>query len=104
MPLPKIQAARDLDDRALADRIAAVKRELFELRMKQATRQPVKPHEFKHARHELAQLLTVERERQQPAPEPAPAVEAEPAPEPAPDPEPEAAAPAVEPSNSAEEE
>jgi large subunit ribosomal protein L29 len=61
---PKVEAARALDDAALSDRIVAVKRELFELRMRKATRQEVKPHEFKHAKHELAQLLTVERERQ----------------------------------------
>jgi large subunit ribosomal protein L29 len=34
------------------------------LRMRKAIRQDYKPHEFKHAKHELAQLLTVERERQ----------------------------------------
>ncbi len=64
MSFPKVETARALDDAALSDRIVAVKRELFELRMRKATRQEVKPHEFKHAKHELAQLLTVERERQ----------------------------------------
>ncbi len=42
----------------------AVKRELFQLRLEQATRRLEKPHLFKHAKHRLSQLLTVERERQ----------------------------------------
>lgn len=64
MPLPKIEEARNLSDQELSDRIVAVKRELFELRFQKATRQLDKPHQFKHVRHRLAQLMTVERERQ----------------------------------------
>ncbi|MBJ7899075.1 MAG: 50S ribosomal protein L29 [Cyanobacteria bacterium RI_101] len=63
MALPKIADARGLSDEDLGAEIATVKRELFELRFQQATGRPVKPHEFKHARHRLAQLLTVEGER-----------------------------------------
>ncbi|MGQ9866873.1 MAG: 50S ribosomal protein L29 [Pseudanabaenaceae cyanobacterium] len=63
MALPKISEARELSDEALREAILNTKRELFTLRMKVATRQPVKPHEFKHAKHRLAQLMTVERER-----------------------------------------
>jgi large subunit ribosomal protein L29 len=40
-----------------------VKRQLFQLRLQKATRQLEKPHQFKHARHRLSQLLTVEGER-----------------------------------------
>ncbi|MGK7877755.1 MAG: 50S ribosomal protein L29 [Xenococcaceae cyanobacterium] len=64
MPLPKIEDARKLNDEELADEILAVKRQLFQLRMEQATRSLEKPHQFKHARHRLGQLMTVERERQ----------------------------------------
>lgn len=64
MPLPKVEEARNLTDEQLAEQILAVKRELFELRMQKGTRQLEKPHQFKHAKHRLAQLLTVERERQ----------------------------------------
>jgi large subunit ribosomal protein L29 len=64
MALPKIQEARDLNAEELAEEILAAKRKLFELRFQQATRRLEKPHEFKHTRHRLAQLLTVERERQ----------------------------------------
>jgi large subunit ribosomal protein L29 len=64
MALPKIEEARELSDEALAEEVLATKRQLFNLRLQQATRRLEKPHEFKHARHRLAQLLTVERERQ----------------------------------------
>jgi large subunit ribosomal protein L29 len=64
MPLPKIKDARNLNDQELADAILAAKRELFELRMQKATRRLEKPHQFKHIRHRVAQLMTVEHERQ----------------------------------------
>ncbi len=64
MALPKIADVRSLSDSELAEEIIATKRQLFELRFLQATRRLEKPHEFKHAKHKLAQLLTIERERQ----------------------------------------
>ena len=64
MALPKIEDARKLSEEELAEEILAVKRELFQLRLEQATRRLEKPHLFKHAKHRLAQLLTVERERE----------------------------------------
>lgn len=64
MPLPKIEEARKLSDPELAEEILATKRKLFELRFQQATRRLESPHEFKHTRHRMAQLLTIERERQ----------------------------------------
>ena len=64
MALPKIENARKLSDEELAEEILAVKRELFQLRLEQATRRLEKPHLFKHTKHRLAQLLTVERERE----------------------------------------
>ncbi|MDJ0729227.1 MAG: 50S ribosomal protein L29 [Crocosphaera sp.] len=64
MALPKIEEVRKLNDQELAEEILATKRKLFDLRFQQATRQLEKTHEFKHTRHRMAQLLTVERERQ----------------------------------------
>jgi large subunit ribosomal protein L29 len=64
MPLPKVDEVRDLSDQELEEQIVATKRQLFELRFQKGTRRLEKPHEFKHARHRLAQLMTVERERQ----------------------------------------
>ncbi|MDB9446783.1 50S ribosomal protein L29 [Anabaenopsis tanganyikae CS-531] len=65
MPLPKISEARELSDEQLVSEIVSVKKQLFQLRLQKATRQLEKPHEFRHARHRLAQLLTVETQRQQ---------------------------------------
>lgn len=64
MALPKISEARDLSDEELAEQIIAIKKQLFQLRLQKATRQLEKPHQFKHTKHRLAQLLTVEHERQ----------------------------------------
>ncbi|NCQ84497.1 MAG: 50S ribosomal protein L29 [Microcystis aeruginosa W13-18] len=64
MALPKIAAVRKMSDDEIADAILAAKKKLFELRLQQATRRLEKTHEFKHTRHRLGQLLTVERERQ----------------------------------------
>ncbi len=69
MPLPKISEARELTDEQLAQEIIAVKKQLFQLRLQKATRQLDKPHLFRHARHRLAQLMTVEAERQRRASE-----------------------------------
>jgi large subunit ribosomal protein L29 len=71
MPLPKIAEARNLSDEELAQEIIAVKKQLFQLRLQKATQQLDKPHQFKHAKHRLAQLLTVEHERKQTAATPA---------------------------------
>lgn len=54
---------RALSDQEVADGIVAIKRELFELRLQQATNRLEKTHQFKHARHKLSQLMTVENER-----------------------------------------
>ena len=63
MALPKIAEVTILTDEELAAAIIAVKRNLFDLRLRQATRRLDKTHEFKHNRHKLAQLLTVEHQR-----------------------------------------
>jgi len=64
MSLPKISEIRELSDQELAEQILEAKKQLFDLRFQQATRRLEKPHLFKHTRHRLAQLMTVERERQ----------------------------------------
>ncbi len=64
MALSKISDIRDLDNDDLQNQIIETKKHLFDLRFQKATRQLEKTHQFKHARHRLAQLLTVERERE----------------------------------------
>ncbi|MEM9213877.1 MAG: 50S ribosomal protein L29 [Cyanobacteria bacterium P01_F01_bin.150] len=63
MALPKIEDVRSLSNDELKEQIIATKKQLFQLRFQKATRQLEKTHEFKHERHRLAQLMTVERER-----------------------------------------
>nr|NP_053916.1 ribosomal protein L29 [Porphyra purpurea]P51306.1 RecName: Full=Large ribosomal subunit protein uL29c; AltName: Full=50S ribosomal protein L29, chloroplastic [Porphyra purpurea]AAC08192.1 50S ribosomal protein L29 [Porphyra purpurea] len=65
MTLPKILDVIQMDDSSLSEEIIAIKRQLFDLRLKRATRQDFKPHLFKHSKHRLAQLLTVEKSRAQ---------------------------------------
>ncbi len=68
MALPKISEARSLNDQELDEEIIAVKKQLFQLRLQKATRQLEKPHKFRHAKHRLAQLLSVEHERKRALP------------------------------------
>ncbi|WP_413166633.1 50S ribosomal protein L29 [Capilliphycus salinus ALCB114379] len=63
MSLPKIKDARELSDEQLSDRILELKKELANLRLLKGTGRLEKPHQFKHVKHELAQLFTVETER-----------------------------------------
>lgn len=64
MALPKIDDIRSLSDEEIDEQIVEVKKQLFELRFQKGTRRLEKPHQFKHNRHRLAQLMTLERERQ----------------------------------------
>lgn len=64
MALPKIDEVRELSDQEVEEQIVETKRQLFELRFQKGTRRLEKPHQFKHFRHRLAQLMTIERERQ----------------------------------------
>jgi large subunit ribosomal protein L29 len=75
MPLPKIEDARQIGDEELSETILEIKKQLANLRLLKATGRLEKPHEIRHARHRLAQLLTVERQRQLEAETPAAAAE-----------------------------
>jgi large subunit ribosomal protein L29 len=63
MALPKIEKIREMSDVDISDEIVKVKRELFDLRLKRATRQPFKSSQFGYIKHRLGQLMTVESER-----------------------------------------
>ena len=65
MALSNFQALKDLDDTKITEMIIESKKELFNLRLQKATRQSFKAHNFKHLRHKIAQLLTLESQRQQ---------------------------------------
>ena len=55
---------RQLSDELITEQIDGLRRELFQLRFKQATRQLTNTHRFREVRIKLAQLLTVQSERQ----------------------------------------
>ena len=55
---------RQLSDADITEQIVGLRRELFDLRFQQATRQLANTHRFKQSRTKLAQLLTVQTERQ----------------------------------------
>ena len=58
-----IKEFRNLSDAEISEKVENLRKEIFDLRFKQATRQLAKTHRFKEARVELAQLLTVSNER-----------------------------------------
>lgn len=67
MSLSKMSELRPLSAEAVETEIQTLKRQLFDLRFQAATRQAVPSHLYKHARHKLAQLKTLQRERERQA-------------------------------------
>ncbi len=63
MARPDAASVRELTDADINEKINGIRRELFDLRFQQATRQLTNTHRFKEARIQLAQLLTVKQER-----------------------------------------
>ncbi len=63
MARPNPADVRKLADNEIDQQISDLRRELFDLRFQQATRQLNNTHRFKEARIKLAQLLTVQKER-----------------------------------------
>ncbi len=63
MARPNASDVRNLSDSDITEQIDAMRRELFDLRFQQATRQLPNAHRFKETRIKLAQLLTVQKER-----------------------------------------
>jgi large subunit ribosomal protein L29 len=67
MARPNASELRQLTDADVTEQINGLRRELFDLRFQQATRQLTNTHRFKESRIKLAQLLTVQAERQRSA-------------------------------------
>ena len=64
MARPNAADVRQLSDADINKQIDGLRRELFQLRFQQATRQLTNTHRFKEVRIKRAQLLTVQSERQ----------------------------------------
>ena len=63
MNFSNITELQKLDSESIDKEILLMSQQLVELRMKQATRQSFKPHEFKHTKRKLAQLLTKKKKK-----------------------------------------
>ena len=63
MARPDISEVTKLTDDDLKNKIDEIRKELFDLRFKRATRQLSETHRFKKARIQLAQLLTIQGDR-----------------------------------------
>jgi large subunit ribosomal protein L29 len=59
MGFSKIKELGNFDEETSKRMILSLSKELVELRIKKATRQNFKPHNFKHLKHTLSQLLTL---------------------------------------------
>ena len=64
MKILTIQEIRKLKNIELNDKILEVKKVLFDLKFKQATKKSIKTHLFKKYKRMLAQLLTIEKNLQ----------------------------------------
>lgn len=62
MPQTKAKDLRGLSAEELRTKREGLEKELHELRQKQITGQLDKPHQFKRARRQIAQITTIERE------------------------------------------
>ena len=65
MALSNFQNVKELDDNKIQEIILESKRELFNLRLQKATRQSFKPHNFKHLKRKIAQLMTLQTHKEQ---------------------------------------
>lgn len=65
MSLSDFQALKGFDSTQIQQMIIESKKELFNLRLQKATRQSFKPHNFKHLKMKIAQLMTLESQREQ---------------------------------------
>jgi large subunit ribosomal protein L29 len=64
MNFSDISELRKLDSKVLDEKIISIQKELADLRLKKATRQEFKPHEFKGKKLNLAQLLTIKSQNE----------------------------------------
>nr|BDA97487.1 ribosomal protein L29 [Cryptomonas sp. NIES-345]BDA98448.1 ribosomal protein L29 [Cryptomonas sp. NIES-1327] len=63
MSFTRFEELRKLNDESICEEILSLKKELFTLRLKKATRQSLKPHLFTRTTRKLSQLLTLQSER-----------------------------------------
>jgi large subunit ribosomal protein L29 len=65
MSISNFKELINLNNSSITEEIVAMKKQLFDLRLKKATRQAFKPHLFKTSKRKIAQLLTLESQKKQ---------------------------------------
>jgi large subunit ribosomal protein L29 len=65
MSLPKYDALKDLSSTEIEEKILVLKKELLYLRIQNANFSNKSPHLIKSTKHQLAQLLTFQRQNYQ---------------------------------------
>ncbi len=63
MPLVKAKDLRQHDAAELTQKVAALRKELFELTQKREVGQLDRPHRMRQIRKEIAQIMTVKNEK-----------------------------------------
>lgn len=61
MSFSKISELEKLSKNKIEEQILEIKKDIINLKIKQATKQQIKSHIFKHKKHTLAQLLMLEK-------------------------------------------
>lgn len=64
MALSKMADLRKLSATEVDAKVQELKKQLFDLRFQQATKETIQPHQFKHIRHQISQLMTLKQEQQ----------------------------------------
>ena len=59
----KLKEFKNLNDDEILEKIKELRKELFDLRFKQATRQLNETHNFKTIKKQIAQLMTISKEQ-----------------------------------------
>tara|TARA_Y100000589_G_scaffold250196_1_gene238314 strand:+ start:7444 stop:7656 length:213 start_codon:yes stop_codon:yes gene_type:complete len=57
---------KELDSKQISEKINELRKELFDLRFKNATRQLSETHKFKNTKKQIAQLLTLSKIKSNP--------------------------------------
>lgn len=63
MSLPKIKDIKNLSIKEIDTQVEQLKIEILNLKIQKSAREAIKPHVYKHKKHQLAQLLTVKTQK-----------------------------------------
>ena len=61
MSFLKLKDLTNVENKNVSEKILSLTKQLVELRIKKVTRQTFKPHEFKHIKRQISQLITLQQ-------------------------------------------